>query len=247
MTGHDAGTHRSQSKKILSRKAQCLQGFQRCDQKKYLTKVFQFTNFGPESTPLLVHQNLYTMSQQTYTPTHCPETGRKFTKAERKAANKARYAAERAASKPKSKPKSVSVPTRKAKLMRMTKAELVDLIIGAEPPAPKRKPKAVAKGRKASPSERVADKQERGAHGAKGVGPIEPQSEGHTSDVKQARKATEAMGERNRRKQAKKLAMRWAFAPNYGGMFLESQQAELQRLLGSVDVSTYEDVMAAVL
>lgn len=41
------------------------------------------------------------MSQQTYTPTHCPETGRKFTKAERKAANKAKYAAERAASKPK--------------------------------------------------------------------------------------------------------------------------------------------------
>ena len=209
------------------------------------------------------------MSQQTYTPTHCPETGRKFTKAERKAANKARYAAERAAlaaSKPKSKrkakaqkaspkPKAVSVPTRKAKLMRMTKAELVAIIVGSEAPAsepaPKRKPKAkrkaVAKGRKASPSERVADKQERGAHGAKGVGPIEPQSEGHTSDVKQARKATEAMGERNRRKQAKKLAMRWAFAPNYGGMFLESQQAELQRLLGSVDVSTYEDVMAAVL
>ena len=37
----------------------------------------------------------------TYTPTHCPETGRKFTKAERKAANKARYAAERAAQTPK--------------------------------------------------------------------------------------------------------------------------------------------------
>ena len=55
------------------------------------------------------------------------------------------------------------------------------------------------------------------------------------------------MGERNRRKHAKKLAMRWAFAPNYGGMFLEGQQAELQRLLGDVDVSTYEDVMAAVL
>lgn len=99
------------------------------------------------------------MSQQTYTPTHCPETGRKFTKAERKAANRAKYAAERAAqtaSKPKAKrkakaqkaspkPKAVSVPTRKAKLMRMTKAQLVDLIIGAEPPAPKRKPKAKRK------------------------------------------------------------------------------------------------------
>ena len=226
-----------------------------------MTKVFRFTNFVAVGNVADLKISL-PMSQQTYTPTHCPETGRKFTKAERKAANKAKYAAERAASKPKPKrkakaqkaspkPKAVSVPTRKAKLMSMTKAELVDLIIGAEPPAPKRKPKAkrkaVAKGRKASPSERVADKQERGAHGAKGVGPIEPQPEGHTSDVKQARKATEAMGERNRRKHAKKLAMRWAFAPNYGGMFLESQQAELQRLLGDVDVSTYEDVMAAVL
>jgi hypothetical protein len=96
------------------------------------------------------------MANATYTPTHCPETGRKFTKAERKAANKAKYAAERAAQaalKPKSKrkakaqkaspkPKAVSVPTRKAKLMRMTKAQLVDLIIGA---APKRKPKAKRK------------------------------------------------------------------------------------------------------
>lgn len=45
------------------------------------------------------------MSQQTYTPTHCPDTGRKFTKAERKAANKAKYAAERSASKPKAKRK----------------------------------------------------------------------------------------------------------------------------------------------
>lgn len=37
----------------------------------------------------------------TYTPTHCPESGRKFTKAERSIANKAKYAAERKASKPK--------------------------------------------------------------------------------------------------------------------------------------------------
>ena len=102
------------------------------------------------------------MANATYTPTHCPETGRKFTKAERKAANKAKYAAERAAQaalKPKSKrkakaqkaspkPKAVSVPTRKAKLMRMTKAELVDLIIGTEPPAPKRKPKAQTQQRR---------------------------------------------------------------------------------------------------
>lgn len=43
----------------------------------------------------------------TYTPTHCPKTGRKFTKAERRIANKAKYAAERKASKPKRKPKAV--------------------------------------------------------------------------------------------------------------------------------------------
>ena len=46
----------------------------------------------------------------TYTPTHCPDTGRKLTKAERRIANKAKYAAEQAAlrkaSKPKRKPKA---------------------------------------------------------------------------------------------------------------------------------------------
>jgi hypothetical protein len=121
------------------------------------------------------------MSQQTYTPTHCPQTGRKFTKAERKAANKAKYALERAQAqadtKPErklttfrkkggvklnlmtseqaraqariAKPTKVSVPTSKAKLMRMTKAQLVDIIVGSEAqasePAPKRKPKAKRK------------------------------------------------------------------------------------------------------
>ena len=52
---------------------------------------------------------------QTYTPTHCPETGRKFTKAERSIANKAKYAAERKASKPKA-----SKPKRKAKAQKVT-------------------------------------------------------------------------------------------------------------------------------
>ena len=101
------------------------------------------------------------MANATYTPTHCPETGRKFTKAERKAANKARYAAERAAqtaSKPKSKrkakaqkaspkPKAVSVPTRKAKLMRMTKAQLVEIIVGSQAQAsePAAKPERKSK------------------------------------------------------------------------------------------------------
>ena len=101
------------------------------------------------------------MANATYTPTHCPQTGRKFTKAERKAANKARYAAERAAqasSKPapkrkpkaqkaKAQPVTVAVPTRKARLMRMTKAQLVDLIVGSEAVAskPERKSKTKRK------------------------------------------------------------------------------------------------------
>lgn len=94
----------------------------------------------------------------TYTPTHCPETGRKFTKAERKAANKARYAAERAAQtpKPKSKRKPIkgdiyseqfwdSQPEPKAakpamtdeqRLLKMTKKQLVALIMFHDIPDP---------------------------------------------------------------------------------------------------------------
>ena len=62
-------------------------------------------------------------SADTYTPSHCPKTGRKFTKDERRANNKAKWLAEQAAkakarkadkakakaSKPKSKPKSAPV------------------------------------------------------------------------------------------------------------------------------------------
>tara|TARA_B100001093_G_scaffold515440_1_gene591765 strand:- start:824 stop:1501 length:678 start_codon:yes stop_codon:yes gene_type:complete len=81
----------------------------------------------------------------TYTPTHCPETGRKFTKAERKAANKAKYASERVATKPKPKrkpkaTKAVKVAkvtlTDEAKLMKMTKAQLVALILFPDVPDP---------------------------------------------------------------------------------------------------------------
>jgi hypothetical protein len=94
----------------------------------------------------------------TYTPTHCPETGRKFTKAERKAANKARYAAERTLSKPKRKPKAVKVAkvtlTDEAKLLKMTKKQLVALILFHDTPDPEPTPtpkvKAKAK-RKATP------------------------------------------------------------------------------------------------
>ena len=63
------------------------------------------------------NQNLNVMS--TYTPTHCPETGRKFTKAERSIANKAKYAAERKASKPKASKKKVVKPKRKPKASKV--------------------------------------------------------------------------------------------------------------------------------
>lgn len=105
------------------------------------------------------------MSMSTYTPTHCPETGRKFTKAERKAANKAKYATERTVSKPKPKrkPKAVKAVkvakvtlTDEAKLLKMTKKQLVALILFPNPeptptPTPKVKAKAKAK-RKATPA-----------------------------------------------------------------------------------------------
>jgi len=210
------------------------------------------------------------MAQATYTPTHCPQTGRKFTRAERKAANKAKFAASLAskpakASKPKRKsapkPKASVLPSKpvpkatqdlfRAPLMRLTKAQLVDMILGTTEdvptPAPKRKKAAAPKARKATPQERTADKQERAAHGPKGVGPISPEPTAPKPDVAKARKAGKAQGERNRTKRAHKLALKWAFDGTYGGMFLPTQQAELKRLLGDVDVSTYEDVMAASL
>jgi len=125
----------------------------------------------PKSTPLSVHLNLNRMS--TYTPTHCPETGRKFTKAERKAANKARYASERAAQTPKPKRKPIKgdihseqfwesqEPSRKAskpamtdeqRLMKMTKKQLVSLIMfhDVPDPEPTNKPKRKKKPVKAS-------------------------------------------------------------------------------------------------
>lgn len=110
------------------------------------------------------------MSKQTYTPTHCPQTGRKFTKAERKAANRAKYALERATSKPKAKRKpkaqsgvvfdapmsgqSYTLPTRsKAQLLKLTKAQLVEIIVGSEAKASEPAPKK-AKASKSAPSVR---------------------------------------------------------------------------------------------
>jgi hypothetical protein len=240
------------------------------------------------------------MAQPTYTPTHCPQTGRKFTRAERKAANKAKFratltskpakAGKRKAGKrverkgqlvvthlgdalntrvytldaptpkPKRKPAKASAPVRNAETI------LQDLIAGrmtlkslrAEAaagtllkPASKRKAKAVkgttAKVRKATPQERTADKQERAAHGPKGVGPITPTSTPRKADVSTAKQVSAAQGERNRRKHAMKLATKWAYSSTYGGQFLPEQQAELMRLTGLTEVSTYEDVMAASL
>ena len=262
--------------------------------------------------PLIVHylcggfnvevtQTPIPMATATYTPTHCPDTGRKFTKAERKAANKAKFKAELASkvkpkrpslreaiemvngtaerhhtygteataaafeqakanlreieaakSKPKRKPAKASTPKpkrTKAGLMRLTKAELVALLMEAPTSAPKRKPKrkkaaAAPKARKATPQERTADRQDRTHHGRPAVGPITPQPAAPQADVDHARNVARTTGAANRKRKAFDLATRWAFDGTYGGTYLPTQQAELTRLLGSTDVSTYEDIVA---
>ena len=216
-----------------------------------------------------------------YTPTHCPQTGRKFTRAERKAANKAKFAKAQAqasaskrvtkrggvtvthfdddantrvytfaepkrkpASKPASKPAKASAPT-KAGLMKMTKAELVAIIMAtpakASASTPKRKGKQASA--KATPSTRVADKQDKAFHGRPDT-PVTPKHEPVGADVEQARKSAREQGLRNRLNHAMKLATDWAFKGAYGGMYTKEQQAELTRLTGSTNVATYEDVMA---
>ena len=194
-----------------------------------------------------------------YTPTHCPDTGRKFTRAERKAANKAKFQAEQSKvrkSKPASKRKQASkpVPTEKA-LMRLTKAELVSMLMGTQPkresaPTTKSKPKAKAKAkvktRKPSPTQRVADRQERAHHG-RPDGVVKPTKVKRTADVAATRKTVQAVGAANAKRKAFELATHWAYSPNFGGRFLDTQQAELTRLLGATDVATYEDVVALTL
>ena len=59
------------------------------------------------------------MSAQTYTPTHCPETGRKLTRAERREANKAKFAQEQAAKRKSAKPKA------KAKTAKQSRADVL--------------------------------------------------------------------------------------------------------------------------
>ncbi len=203
-----------------------------------------------------VTQNIHTMATAHYTPTHCPDTGRKLTRAERKANNKLRFKQELKAAnlkrKPKrkqaSKPAKVVVSTKES-LMRLTKAQLVDMILGDSTPTPpskpKRKPKrkSAPKARKATPNQRVADRQERAHHGRPDT-PVTPQAEAHTADVEAARATARQTGARNRNRRAFDLATSWAFNPGHGGHFTPEQQGELTRLLGSTDVSTYEDVVA---
>ena len=194
-----------------------------------------------------------------YTPTHCPDTGRKFTRAERKAANKAKFKAEMKAkakarkSAPKQAPKRADTPKpTRASLMRLTKAQLVEMLVGSEAPAsepasapkPKRKKRKTTKTRKPSPTQRVADRQERAHHGRPAVGPVTPTDSPRSADVAATRETVRAVGAANARRRAFELATHWAYSPNFGGHFLPSQQEELTRLLGSTDVATYEDVVA---
>lgn len=196
-----------------------------------------------------------------YTPTHCPDTGRKFTRAERKAANKAKFKAEMKAqakarkSAPKQAPKQADTPKpTRASLMRLTKAQLVDMLVGSEAgasepasaPKPKRKKRKSTKARKPSPTQRVADRQERAHHGRPDT-PVTPTSTPRTADVAATRETVRAVGAANARRRAFELATHWAYSPNFGGCFLPSQQEELTRLLGSTDVTTYEDVVALTL
>ena len=68
------------------------------------------------------------MSAQTYTPTHCPETGRKLTRAERREANKAKFAQEQAAKRKSAKPKATkrkAKPKAKAKTAKQSRADVL--------------------------------------------------------------------------------------------------------------------------
>lgn len=141
--------------------------------------------FAEPSATKLMHQNPLTMSK-TFTPTHCPETGRKFTKAERKAANKAKFAALRAEqaalpkptqeAKPrKAQAKAVTAPaspsvTDLKVLMRHNKAELCQMIQGyqaasvapATPAKPKAsKPAKAVRSRKPNANERLEARMQR--------------------------------------------------------------------------------------
>ena len=73
-----------------------------------------------------------------YTPTHCPKTGRKFTKDERRANNKAKWLAEQAA-KPKSKTKRKAPAAKPTATAAKPKAVKVEAVLGWMADNPKRK------------------------------------------------------------------------------------------------------------
>ena len=265
------------------------------------------------------------MAKATYTPTHCPTTGRKFTKAERRAANKAKFAAEQAKQKPgkelfdelgwtsekgtnptkspkAKKAKATKAPKTTAEvftapLMRKTKAELVEMLLelvdskpeakpeakpepkadaapeftdaewasmddltsvsyrpvmvdeSPEPTKPKgRKTKApkASKARKASPTQRVADRQERAHHGKADSAVTKMVFGKPEADVEAARESARNLSERKRFDRAITLARKWQYAANFGGCFLPEQQAELARLTGHTGITTYFEAMAVL-
>ena len=177
-----------------------------------------------------------------YTPTRCPTTGRKFTRAERKAANKAKFAKSQAqASKPtkasKRKPKLDPVEQEAVKLAEQA---IKEILKRQAERTPKRKGKQASA--KATPSTKVADKQDKAFHGRPDT-PVTPKQGPVGADVEQARKSAREQGLVNRLEHAMKLATKWAYTGTYGGMYTKEQRAELTRLTGSDNVSTYEDVM----
>ena len=112
------------------------------------------------------------MSAKTYTPTHCPETGRKLTRAERREANKAKFAQEQATkrkgkAKAKAKAKATTAKQSRADILckqyGLTMEQMFDIVDACQtantytpvdveeddtPPAPKRKTKRKTKNEK---------------------------------------------------------------------------------------------------
>ena len=108
------------------------------------------------------------MSAKTYTPTHCPETGRKLTRAERREANKAKFAQEQATKrKGKAKAKATTAKQSRADILckqyGLTMEQMFDIVDACQtantytpvdveeddtPPAPKRKTKRKTKNEK---------------------------------------------------------------------------------------------------
>tara|TARA_R100001086_G_C11808399_1_gene250817 strand:+ start:33 stop:866 length:834 start_codon:yes stop_codon:yes gene_type:complete len=185
------------------------------------------SNFGLESTPLSVHQNLSIMA-------NAKQPNRvQLLQAVTKSVNKVAFNPSKARkddalkaidalrsfvvaqSKPKaSKPKAKSAPSvpvdLEAVVEFLVKQGLVQLPTEAEP-KPKAKPKAKRKAKKATstkrtPSEIVADSDEMKQQ-TKDVGPI-TKSKRKTASVPKAKKAVERLGKRNAAAKAAKVAQK---------------------------------------